>query len=189
MDKPSTYILSTILLAALINLTLEKNHSDINSVALGTSVNMKERDENMKNITGSAYPLQATPANLIPLVNTNNSGTLTTKDVSNPRNATSSTKICRNIDVRNKVGCFHYWLLQTNRLLVNRHVTASFEKSLFEFSYFRSKFMKKRLAPVRIELTKWSWIQEWPTCYLTGISVVLVIVVPFCKRLVIVNSY
>lgn len=112
MDKPSTYILSTILLAALINLTLEKNHSNINSVALGTSVNMKERDENMKNITGtgSAYPLQATTANLTPLVITNNSGTLMTKDisVSNPRNATSSTKICRNIDVRNKVGCFHY---------------------------------------------------------------------------------
>lgn len=110
MDKSSTYILSTILLAALINLTLEKNHSDINSVALGTSVNMKERDGNMKNITGSAYPLQTTPANLPPLVITNNSGTLMTKDisVSNPRNATSSTKICRNIDVRNKVGCFHY---------------------------------------------------------------------------------
>lgn len=110
MDKPSTYILSTILLAALINLTLEKNHSDINSVALGTSVNMKERDENMKNITGSAFPLQTNSANLTPLVNTNNSGTLMTKDisVSNPRNATSSTKICRNIDVRNKVGFFHY---------------------------------------------------------------------------------
>lgn len=155
MDKPSKYILTTILLAALINLTLEKNHSDINSVALGTSVNMKERDENMKNITGSGYPLQATPANLTPLVITNNSGTLMTKDifVSNPRNATSSTKICRNIDVRNKVGCFHYWLLQTNALLVNRHVTVSFEKSLFEFSYFRSEFMKKPLAPLRIELT------------------------------------
>lgn len=110
MDKPSTYILSTILLAALINLTLEKNHSDINSVALGTSVNMKERDESTKNITGSAYPLQATPANLTPVAITNNSGTLMTKDisVSNPRNATSTTKICRNIDVRNKVGCFHY---------------------------------------------------------------------------------
>lgn len=129
MDKPSTYILSTILLAALINLTLEKNHSDINSVALGTSVNMKERDENMKNITVPAYPLQVTPANLTHIVITNNSGTLMTKDisVSNPRNATSSTKICRNIDVRNKVGCFHYSLLQTNRLLVNRHVTASFK--------------------------------------------------------------
>lgn len=155
MDKPSTYILSTILLAALINLTLEKNHSDINSVALGTSVNMKERDESMKNITVSDYPLQVTPANLPPLVVTNNSGTLMTKDisVSNPRNATSSTKICRNIDVRNKVGCFHYWLLQTNPFLLNRHVTVSFEKSLFKLSYFRSEFMKKRLAPLRIEST------------------------------------
>lgn len=187
MDKPSTYILSTILLAALINLTLEKNHSDINSVALGTSVNMKERDENMKNITGSAYPLQATTANLTPLVITNNSGTLMTK----VRNATSSTKICRNIDVRNKVGCFHYWLLQTNPLLVNMYVTVSFEKSLFEFSYFRSEFMKKRLAPLRIRINHRNE-DEYKNGRLatsTGISVVLVIVVPFCKRLVIVNIY
>lgn len=110
MDKPTTYILSTIVLAALINLTFERSYSDVNSAALGTSANMRERDENTKNTAGSAHPLQETPANFTPLAATNNSGTLMTNDSSvyNPVNSTSSTKICRNIDVRNKVGCFRY---------------------------------------------------------------------------------
>lgn len=71
------------------------------------------------------------------------------------------------------------------------YVTVSFEKSLFGFSYFISEFMKKRLAPLRIRINHRNE-DEYRNGRLatsTGISVVLVIVVPFCKRLVIVNSY
>lgn len=109
MDKPSKYILSTIVLAALINLTFEKSYSDINSTALGLN-DMKERDENIKNMPGSVLPLVETPANLTPLAITKNSENLMTNDssASKPGNSTPSTRICRNIDVRNKVGFILY---------------------------------------------------------------------------------
>lgn len=127
MDKLK-FILSTIVLVTLISLTFEKSYSDIDSVALETP-NMNNDDENMKNMTVPAYSLEKTPAILTPLAITNNSGHLKANDslVSNQGNSTtSSTKICRNIDVRNKVGCFIILITKRTKtpLLLHKHVTA-----------------------------------------------------------------